>query len=34
MLADGFTSYIDPPMDEMSIVIVARVGEYCLYTQI
>ena len=29
-LADGFTSYIDPLIDEKSIVMVSLVGVYCL----
>ena len=32
-LADGFTSYVDPPMDEKSIVMVSLVGVYCLEPQ-
>ena len=32
-LADGFTSYVDPPMDEKSIVVVSLVGVYCLEPQ-
>jgi hypothetical protein len=26
MLTDDFTSYVDPPMDEKSIVIIARIA--------
>ena len=33
ILADGFTSYVDPPMDEKSIVMLSLVGVYCLNIQ-
>ena len=31
MLAEGFMSYVEPPMDAKSIVIVSLVGTYCLF---
>ena len=30
ILADGLMSYVDPPIDEKSIVMVSLVGVYCL----